>query len=93
MFSSSTTQVTDMYDDIDLIGTKGSQLKLQKRELNSIDMHEDDAPPLQKRARLDINYSIGPAGSFQNLNGSQQPHHQQQQQQNRRKMTLVNRIV
>lgn len=81
-----------MYDDIDMIGTKGSQLQLQKRELSSIEMIEDDAPPQQKRARLDINYSIGPAGSFQNLNGSQQTH-QQQQQQNRRKMTLVNRIV
>lgn len=83
-----------MYDDIDMIGTKGSQLQLQKREQNNIDMLEDDTPPPQKRARVDINYSIGPAGSFQNLNGSQQPQQQQQhQQQNRRKMTLVNRIV
>lgn len=80
-----------MYDEIEMIGTKGSHLQMQKRELSNIDMLEDDAPPQQKRARLDINYSIGPAGSFQNLNGSPQPH--QQQQQNRRKMTLVNRIV
>lgn len=68
-------QVTDLYDDIDLSDAN------QKDLLSSEDLHP------AKRARLDINYSIGPAGTFQSLNGSQQP------QQNRRKMTLVNRIV
>ena len=55
-----------------------------------------DSEPTPKRARLDINYSIGPAGAFQSLNGSHHHHHHQstpQQQNNRRKMTLVNRIV
>lgn len=68
------------YDDIDTDTIKEAH--------KDHDLAEDDLPS-PKRARLDVNYSIGPAGIFQLVNGSQQP----QPQNNRRKMTLVNRIV
>lgn len=92
-------EVTEMYDEIDIEESKPilphiNQIKFVDR---------DSLSPASKRARIDMNYSISPAGGF---NGTtqlqmqkqpiQQVHTQQQllqQQQNRRKMTLVNRIA
>lgn len=78
--------MTDLYDEMDASTTNSTKSgNVNQKELH--DLTEEDLPT-PKRARLDINYSIGPAGAFQSLPGSQGT-----QQQNRRKMTLVNRIV
>lgn len=79
-------QVNDFYDEIDLTDTKDISLVRNQKALQDLTVgldHTEEEFPI-KRARLDINYSIGPAGAFASLNGSQQ---------SRRKMTLVNRIV
>lgn len=94
-------QVTEMYDEIDIEESKPvlphiNQIKFVDR---------DSLSPASKRARVDVNYSISPAGGFHG-NGSPQLQMQKQtiqhvqtqqqllqQQQNRRKMTLVNRIA
>lgn len=76
-------------------------------ELNPADLNVNDGYQSPKRARLDINYAIGPAGELEQQYGQkvkvqQVPQLQQvqqviQQQQpptyNRRKMPLVNRII
>lgn len=70
-------------------------------ELNPADLNANDGYRSPKRARLDINYAIGPAGELEQQYGQkvkvQQVHQVLQQQQpptyNRRKMPLVNRII
>ncbi|XP_034487883.1 homeobox protein 12 [Drosophila innubila] len=70
-------------------------------ELNPADLNVNDGYQSPKRARLDINYAIGPAGELEQQYGQkvkvQQVQQITQQQQpptyNRRKMPLVNRII
>lgn len=94
-----------MYDEVDIDDTNRSIQITLNPENGHTEYIESDVPSA-KRARLDINYSIAPAGTFinSNSNGTAQLIQKQQfqnqiqqqilqQQQNRRKMTLVNRIA
>lgn len=94
-----------MYDDIDTDETTNRSFQITLNPENGQTEYIECDQPAVKRARLDINYSIAPAGTFINSNNSgttqliqkQQFQNQvqllQQQQQNRRKMTLVNRLA
>ncbi|KAH8307561.1 hypothetical protein KR044_003003, partial [Drosophila immigrans] len=66
-------------------------------ELNPSDLNANDGYHSPKRARLDINYAIGPAGELEQQYGQKVKVQQVLQQQtptfNRRKMPLVNRII
>lgn len=98
-------QVSDMYDDIDTDESTNRSFQITLNPENGQTEYIECDQPAVKRARLDINYSIAPAGTFINSNTSgttqliqkQQFQNQvqllQQQQQNRRKMTLVNRLA
>ncbi|EDW14001.1 uncharacterized serine-rich protein C215.13 [Drosophila mojavensis] len=101
--------VDELYEDIDIDTGKrtvrhgivnGQTANII--ELNPADLNANDGYQSPKRARLDINYTIGPAGELEQQYGQkvkvQQVHqvlHQQQQPPtyNRRKMPLVNRII
>lgn len=94
-----------MYDDIDTDESTNRSFQITLNPENGQTEYIECDQPAVKRARLDINYSIAPAGTFINSNTSgttqliqkQQFQNQvqllQQQQQNRRKMTLVNRLA
>ncbi|KAH8250242.1 hypothetical protein KR026_008840, partial [Drosophila bipectinata] len=110
-------QVDELYDAIDIEDDKESVRRLIAStqapsiiELNPADLNANDGyqQPPSKRARVDINYAIGPAGELEQQYGQKvkvqqvtQPatlQLQSQQQQhppnyNRRKMPLVNRII
>lgn len=66
-------------------------------ELNPADLNANDGYQSPKRARLDINYAIGPAGELEQQYGQkvkvQQVIQQTAPTYNRRKMPLVNRII
>lgn len=94
-----------MYDEVEIDESNRSIQITLNPENGQTEFVECDEPSA-KRARLDVNYSIAPAGTFitTNMNGTaqiiQKPQFtnqmqllQAQQQQNRRKMTLVNRIA
>lgn len=94
-----------MYDDIDIDESTNRSFQITLNPENGQTEYIECDQPQVKRARLDINYSIAPAGTFINSNSNgttqliqkQQFQNQvqlmQQQQQNRRKMTLVNRLA
>lgn len=94
-----------MFDEVDIDDSKSIQFALNT-ENGQTEFFESEIQPSAKRARLDINYSIAPARTFNitnNMNGAQiiqktfagqvQHHQLLQQQQNRRKVTLVNRTA
>ncbi|KAH8397716.1 hypothetical protein KR215_010479, partial [Drosophila sulfurigaster] len=97
--------VDDLYDAIDIEDDKqivrGGALVIDQSssiiELNPADLNANDGYQSQKRARLDINYAIGPAGELEQQYGQKVKVQQVLQQQlptyNRRKMPLVNRII
>ncbi|EDV41530.1 uncharacterized protein Dana_GF17528 [Drosophila ananassae] len=109
-------EVDELYDAIDIEDDKESVRRLIAStqapniiELNPADLNANDGyqlPP-SKRARVDINYAIGPAGELEQQYGQKvkvqqvtQPASLQLQSQqqhppnyNRRKMPLVNRII
>jgi len=71
-------------------------------ELNPADLNATDGynqQPALKRARVDINYAIGPAGELEQQYGQKVKVQQVIQPQqhpptyNRRKMPLVNRVI
>lgn len=105
-----------MYDAIEIEEDKESVRRLINStqapniiELNPADLNANDGyqQPPSKRARVDINYAIGPAGELEQQYGQKvkvqqvtQPASLQLQSQqqhppnyNRRKMPLVNRII
>lgn len=92
-----------MYDDLDIDESTNRSFQITLNPENGQTEYIECDQPAVKRARLDINYSIAPAGTFINSSGTtqliqkQQFQNQvqllQQQQQNRRKMTLVNRLA
>ncbi|XP_060647478.1 uncharacterized protein LOC132785404 isoform X2 [Drosophila nasuta] len=97
--------VDDLYDAIDIEDDKqivrGGALAIDQSssiiELNPADLNANDGYQSPKRARLDINYAIGPAGELEQQYGQKVKVQQVLQQQlptyNRRKMPLVNRII
>ncbi|KAH8358480.1 hypothetical protein KR093_000454 [Drosophila rubida] len=97
--------VEDLYDAIDIEDEKhivrGTALVVGQSssiiELNPADLNANDGYQSPKRARLDINYAIGPAGELEKQYGQKVKVQQVLQQQpptyNRRKMPLVNRII
>ncbi|KAH8318166.1 hypothetical protein KR074_011743 [Drosophila pseudoananassae] len=109
-------QVDELYDAIDIEDDKEAVRRLIAStqapsiiELNPADLNANDGyqQPPSKRARVDINYAIGPAGELEQQYGQKvkvqqvtQPASLQLQSQqqhpanyNRRKMPLVNRII
>lgn len=102
-FASLFDQVSDMYDEIDIDETPNRSFQITLNPENGQTEYIECDQPAVKRARLDINYAIAPAGTFinSNSNGTTQLIQKQQfqnqvqllQQQNRRKMTLVNRMA
>ncbi|EDW66554.1 uncharacterized protein jumu [Drosophila virilis] len=100
-------EVDELYDAIDIEDDKQAVRhaiahgqKSSIIELNPADLNANDGYRSPKRARLDINYAIGPAGELEQKYGQkvkvQQVHQVMQQQPptyNRRKMPLVNRII
>jgi len=103
-------QVDDLYDAIDIeddkeavrrVLTNGQAqhiIELNPADLNATDGYHQQQPP-SKRARVDINYAIGPAGELEQQYGQKVKVQQVTQPQqhpptyNRRKMPLVNRII
>ncbi|EDV93110.1 putative GPI-anchored protein pfl2 [Drosophila grimshawi] len=102
-------EVNELYDAIEIDDSKlavhqaiaVSSQSTSIIELNPADLNVNDGYRSPKRARLDINYAIGPAGELEQQYGQkvkvQQVMQQYQQQApptyNRRKMPLVNRII
>ncbi|KAH8241237.1 hypothetical protein KR032_004533 [Drosophila birchii] len=101
-------QVDELYDAIDLEDDKDAVQRLINNqsqhiiELNPADLNANDGyqqQPPAKRARVDINYAIGPAGELEQQYGQKVKVQQVAQLQhqpptyNRRKMPLVNRII
>ncbi|XP_023034158.2 GATA zinc finger domain-containing protein 7 [Drosophila willistoni] len=102
-------EVDELYDAIDIEDDKEAVRRSIVNggthiiELNPCDLNANDGYQLAaKRARLDINYAIGPAGELEQQYGQKvkvQPVVQVQMQPtstptyNRRKMPLVNRII
>ncbi|XP_017119152.1 uncharacterized protein LOC108140707 [Drosophila elegans] len=104
-------EVDELYDAIDIEDDKEAVrraiangqaqhiIELNPADLNANDgYHHQQQPPL-KRARVDINYAIGPAGELEQQYGQKVKVQQVTQPQqhpptyNRRKMPLVNRII
>ncbi|XP_039492113.1 uncharacterized protein LOC120452103 [Drosophila santomea] len=102
-------EVGDLYDAIDIEDDKeqvrriiSSEQAQHIIELNPADLNATDGyhqQPALKRARVDINYAIGPAGELEQQYGQKVKVQQVIQPQqhpptyNRRKMPLVNRVI
>ncbi|XP_017040059.1 uncharacterized protein LOC108087263 [Drosophila ficusphila] len=102
-------EVDELYDAIDIEDDKEavrraiSNVQAQHIiELNPADLNANDGydqQPQSKRARVDINYAIGPAGELEQQYGQKVKVQQVAQPQqhpptyNRRKMPLVNRVI
>lgn len=97
-------QVDELYDDIEIEDDKHAIRQALANcqpgsiiELNPADLNANDGYKSPKRARLDINYAIGPAGELEQQYGQkvkvQQVIQQPAPTYNRRKMPLVNRII
>ncbi|XP_020814051.1 uncharacterized protein LOC110188622 [Drosophila serrata] len=101
-------EVDELYDAIDIDDDKEAVRRLINNqsqhiiELNPADLNANDGyqqQPPAKRARVDINYAIGPAGELEQQYGQKVKVQQVAQLQhqpptyNRRKMPLVNRII
>ncbi|EDX13492.1 GD18690 [Drosophila simulans] len=102
-------EVGDLYDAIDIEDDKESVRRIIANdqaqhiiELNPADLNATDGyhqQPASKRARVDINYAIGPAGELEQQYGQKVKVQQVIQPQqhpptyNRRKMPLVNRVI
>ncbi|KAH8347081.1 hypothetical protein KR059_004891, partial [Drosophila kikkawai] len=102
-------EVDELYDAIDIEddkeavrrlinSTSSNIIELNPADLNANDGYHHQQPPA-KRARVDINYAIGPAGELEQQYGQKVKVQQVAQLQhqpptyNRRKMPLVNRII
>lgn len=101
---SSSVQVDELYDAIEIEEDKHAIRRAIANghvgsiiELNPADLNANDGYQSPKRARLDINYAIGPAGELEQQYGQkvkvQQVIQQTAPTYNRRKMPLVNRII
>ncbi|KAH8351115.1 hypothetical protein KR084_004760 [Drosophila pseudotakahashii] len=104
-------EVDDLYDAIDIEDDKEAVrraisnaqaqhiIELNPADLNATDGYHHQQQPPSKRARVDINYAIGPAGELEQQYGQKVKVQQVTQPQqhpptyNRRKMPLVNRII
>ncbi|EDV49637.1 uncharacterized protein LOC6552034 isoform X1 [Drosophila erecta] len=102
-------EVGDLYDAIDIEDEKEPVRRIISSdqtqhiiELNPADLNATDGyhqQPASKRARVDINYAIGPAGELEQQYGQKVKVQQVLQPQqhpptyNRRKMPLVNRVI
>ncbi|KAH8383704.1 hypothetical protein KR009_010137, partial [Drosophila setifemur] len=104
-------EVDELYDAIDIEEDKDAVRRVISNcqtshiiELNPADLNANDGylqqQPPSKRARVDINYAIGPAGELEHQYGQKVKVQQVTQLQqhhpatyNRRKMPLVNRII
>ncbi|XP_043652003.1 uncharacterized protein LOC122619257 [Drosophila teissieri] len=102
-------EVGDLYDAIDIEDDKERLRRIISNnqaqhiiELNPADLNATDGyhqQPALKRARVDINYAIGPAGELEQQYGQKVKVQQVIQPQqhpptyNRRKMPLVNRVI
>lgn len=90
-----------MFDEVDIEDSSRSIQFAINSENGQTEFFETEDKPSAKRARLDINYSITPTGTFSITNGSSpilqktsfagQVHQQLFQQQQRRKVTLINK--
>lgn len=94
------TQVSEIFDEVDIEDSSRSGQFAIINENGQTEYYECADEPSAKRARLDINYSIAPAGTFTFVDGSpivqktstlSGPLSQQilQQQQIRRKIAIV----
>lgn len=94
-------QVDELYDHIELEDDKHAIRQALANcqpgsiiELNPADLNANDGYQSPKRARLDINYAIGPAGELEQQYGQKvKVIPQPAPTYNRRKMPLVNRII
>ncbi|ALC47055.1 jumu [Drosophila busckii] len=93
-------EVNDLYDAIDIEDDKEAVRRSIINgqceniiELNPADLNANDGYRSPKRARLDINYAIGPAGELEQQYGQKVKVQQVPPTYNRRKMPLVNRII
>lgn len=97
-----------MFDEVESIDDSNRSIQFSLNESGQTEFFEaDELQPAAKRARLDINYSITPAGAFNitsNGNSTAQiihktsfagtvQHNSLLQQQQNRKMIMVNRTT